>query len=105
MSSIAGFSDGASAALSLGLANGESFTHVIAFSPGFAAPPETSGRPAVFVSHGVNDAVLPVAPCGRRVVARLRSAGYAVKYREFEGGHGVPQEIAADAMRWFVGGG
>src|SRR5947209_3230289 len=36
---IGGFSDGASYALSLGLANGDLFTHVLAFSPGFMAPP------------------------------------------------------------------
>ncbi len=32
---IAGFSDGASYALSVGITNGDLFTHVIAFSPGF----------------------------------------------------------------------
>jgi len=32
---MAGFSDGASYALGLGLANGDLFSHVIAFSPGF----------------------------------------------------------------------
>jgi phospholipase/carboxylesterase len=36
---IAGFSDGASYALSLGLPNGDLFSHIIAFSPGFMRPP------------------------------------------------------------------
>ncbi len=36
---VAGFSDGASYALSLGLANGDLFGRVRAFSPGFVAPP------------------------------------------------------------------
>src|SRR5918997_1310676 len=35
---LAGYSDGASYALSLGLANGDLFSHVLAFSPGFLAP-------------------------------------------------------------------
>src|SRR5918912_2454294 len=35
---IGGFSDGASYALSLGLTNGDLFTRIIAFSPGFMAP-------------------------------------------------------------------
>jgi predicted esterase len=35
---IGGFSDGASYALSVGITNGDLFTHVIAFSPGFMAP-------------------------------------------------------------------
>jgi poly(3-hydroxybutyrate) depolymerase len=40
---VSGFSDGASYALSLGLANGDLFTHVAAFSPGFMRPPCTQG--------------------------------------------------------------
>src|SRR5919202_4108836 len=35
---VGGYSDGASYALSLGIANGDLFTHVLEFSPGFAAP-------------------------------------------------------------------
>lgn len=42
---VAGFSDGASYALSLGLANGDLFRHVIAFSPGFMGPTRRQGRP------------------------------------------------------------
>ena len=49
---VGGFSDGASYALSLGLTNGDVFDTVLAFSPGFAAPLVTHGRPRVFVSHG-----------------------------------------------------
>src|SRR5215213_4087104 len=49
---ITGFSDGASYALSLGLTNGDLFTHVIAFSPGFMVPASRRGKPPVFVSHG-----------------------------------------------------
>src|SRR4051812_42388810 len=44
---IAGFSDGASYALTLGIANGDLFTDVFAFSPGFAAPPAAIGRPRI----------------------------------------------------------
>lgn len=95
---LAGFSDGASYALSLALANGDLFTHALAFSPGFAAPPATVGRPAMFVSHGVADAVLPIAACSRRLVPRLRAAGYQVRYEEFPGGHRVPPELAAEAV-------
>src|SRR5918911_5524024 len=42
---VGGFSDGASYALSLGLTNGDLFTHVLAFSPGFAAPAGHQGAP------------------------------------------------------------
>src|SRR4051812_27856815 len=47
---IGGFSDGASYALSLGLANGDLFHDILAFSPGFEAPSEPEGRPRVFIS-------------------------------------------------------
>ncbi len=47
-----GFSDGASYALSLGLLNGDLFTHVIAFSPGFLTEGSRRGKPRLFVSHG-----------------------------------------------------
>jgi phospholipase/carboxylesterase len=41
---IAGISDGASYALSLGLANGDVFSYVIAFSPGFIVRARARGR-------------------------------------------------------------
>lgn len=95
---IAGFSDGASYALSLGLANGDLFARVIAFSPGFAAAPAEVGRPRVFVSHGTHDRVLPIERCSRRIVPRLRRDGYEVDYREFDGGHAVPADLARAAL-------
>jgi phospholipase/carboxylesterase len=98
----AGFSDGASYALSLGLANGELFSHVLAFSPGFSIPPALSGQPRVFVSHGTVDNVLPIASCSRDIVPRLQHHGYVVRYREFDGGHGMPQAILADAFQWML---
>ena len=97
-----GFSDGASYALSIGLTNGDLFTHVMAFSPGFMAPAGLHGSPRIFVSHGTRDAVLPIKVCSRRIVPRLQRAGYHPQYREFEGGHEVPPEIAREAVRWFL---
>lgn len=99
---IGGFSDGASYALSLGLTNGDLFNHVIAFSPGFLAPGERIARPRIFISHGTNDRVLPVA-CSQRIVAVLRDSGYDVTYREFAGPHIVPVGIAHQAVEWFLG--
>jgi len=99
---IAGFSDGASYALSLGLANGDLFGHVLAFSPGFIAPIEQQGEPRIFVSHGTQDTVLPIERTSRRIVPGLKRAGYAVEYREFAGGHTVPSGIAREAVDWFL---
>ena len=101
---IAGFSDGASYALSLGVINGELFSHVIAFSPGFMAPTRGVGSPHVFVSHGVQDRVLPIEQCSRRLVPLLERTGYKVDYVEFPGGHVVPAELAEAAFANFVAG-
>lgn len=100
---IAGFSDGASYALSVGLGNGELFTHAIAFSPGFIAPARQEGRPQVFISHGKWDRVLPIERCSREIVPQLQRAGYDVQYREFNGSHTVPRAIVSEALSWFVG--
>jgi phospholipase/carboxylesterase len=61
---IAGFSDGASYALSLGLINGGLFGDTIAFSPGFALPARTENAPSIFICHGREDPVLPIERCG-----------------------------------------
>ena len=98
-----GFSDGASYALSLGLLNGDLFTHVIAFSPGFTTEGSRRGKPRLFISHGVNDPVLPIDRCSRRIVRDLRGDDYDVRYTEFDGGHAVPTEIARAALDWLAG--
>ena len=99
---VAGFSDGASYALSLGIDNGDLFSHVLAFSPGFMAPSARVGVPRFFISHGTRDNVLPIERCSRRIVPRLDRMGYEVTYREFEGGHTVPPEIALEAVGLFA---
>jgi phospholipase/carboxylesterase len=99
---IAGFSDGASYALSLGLLNGGLFRDIIAFSPGFVLPTQTDEAPSIFISHGREDPVLPIERCGRRIAVRLRSLGYDIDYREFAGGHIVPAEMAEAAFRRFL---
>ena len=101
---VGGYSDGASYALSLGLANGDLFTHVMAFSPGFMAPAGQVGSPRIFVSHGTRDGWLPIESCSRRIVPRLEGAGYEVSYREFDGPHVVPPGIGREAAGWFTRG-
>jgi phospholipase/carboxylesterase len=97
---LGGFSDGASYALSLGVGNGDLFTHLLAFSPGFAAPAEPHGSPRIFVTHGIDDRVLPIARCSRRLVPWLRGGGCDVTYEEFDGGHSVPPQVARRAVAW-----
>jgi phospholipase/carboxylesterase len=98
---IGGFSDGATYALSLGLDNGDLFTHILAFSPGFVASRNPTGRPRIFVSHGRQDQVLPIAATSRRLVPALDDRAYDVVYREFDGPHTVPPSIAHEAFGWF----
>ncbi|HEX2179043.1 MAG TPA: alpha/beta hydrolase-fold protein [Actinomycetota bacterium] len=99
---IGGFSDGASYALSLGLTNGDLFGHILAFSPGFSAPGELNGRPAIYISHGTDDRVLPIERTSRRIVPRLESRGYDVLYEEFSGGHEVPPDNVGRALDRFL---
>ncbi|MDB5771368.1 MAG: phospholipase/carboxylesterase [Burkholderiales bacterium] len=100
---IGGFSDGASYGLSLGVANGDIFTHMIAYSPGFIAPAVQRGKPLVFISHGTHDPILPVDSCSRRIVAQLKYAGYEVGYVEFDGGHEIPPAVEQASIDWFIG--
>ena len=97
---LSGFSDGASYALSLGLGNGDLFSHVMAFSPGFMAPDAQRGDPPIFVSHGTGDRVLDIDACSRSLVPILEQAGYSVTYAEFEGGHEVPRSVLRSALEW-----
>jgi phospholipase/carboxylesterase len=99
---VGGFSDGASYALSLGITNGDLFSHVIAFSPGFMAPTRQQGKPNIYVSHGTRDEVLPIDRCSRRIVPQLQRLGYEVNYHEFDGPHTVPQGIAQEAVDWLT---
>ena len=99
---VGGFSDGASYALSIGITNGDLLGHVIAFSPGFAAPAGTTGSPRIFVSHGTGDQVLPIDSCSRRIVPMLRRSGYDVTYQEFDGPHVVPPDMARQGVAWFL---
>ncbi|HEY7474967.1 MAG TPA: hypothetical protein VH679_08145 [Vicinamibacterales bacterium] len=97
---IGGFSDGASYAVSLGLVNGDLFPRVVAFSPGFFVDATAYGKPKFFVSHGTNDSILPINRCGRLVVQRLRSRLYDVVFREFNGEHEIPPDVATEGMSW-----
>jgi phospholipase/carboxylesterase len=101
---LAGFSDGASYALSLGVSNGDLFSHLTAFSPGFMAPKEPLvGKPGVFVSHGDEDPILSFSNTAHSLVPSLRDGGYDVTFMQFSGGHEVPIRVGTAALDWFLG--
>lgn len=97
---LAGFSDGATYALSLGIANGDLFSRIMAFSPGFLIPAGASGKPLIFISHGTRDQILPIDQTSRRIVEELQGKGYNVVFREFDGKHQVPPDIVEQAVQW-----
>jgi len=99
---IGGFSDGASYALSLGMINGDLFPSVVAFSPGFVIGGTPNGKPRIFISHGTHDRILPIDRCGRRLAATLISRGYDVTFREFDGDHEIPADIAREGLKWMT---
>lgn len=99
---FAGFSDGGSYSLSIGVTNGSVVTHVIAFSAGFMSVFMPDGKPQVFIAHGLVDEQLPIETSGRANAAKLRDAGYDVSYVEFNGKHIIHPPIVAMAMDFFM---
>jgi phospholipase/carboxylesterase len=100
---LGGFSDGASYALSLGVANGDLFSHLVAYSPGFYQPGEPiTGEPRIFASHGRRDRILSFSRTSELLVPLLRAAGYDVTFLAFDGDHEVPATISEAALTWFL---
>jgi len=99
---LAGVSDGASYALSLGVANGDLFTHLIAFAPGFLDDDVRRGKPAIFIAHARDDVVLSFQNTSTSIVPSLRALGYSVRFDPFDGNaHFNPAE-ADSAFHWFL---
>jgi predicted esterase len=67
-------------------------------------PVAVAGKPKIFISHGINDPVMPIDDTSRRFVPRLKGLGYDVTYREYDGQHGVPTEIVAEGFAWATTG-
>lgn len=100
---VAGFSDGASYALALGRINGDLFSRVVAFSPGFVPPSIPMGKPEVLITHGNADPILPFDDTSARITPALKKAGYVVTLKQFNGGHTIPADLARAAFQWAAG--
>ena len=94
---LAGFSDGATYALALGMSRDHDFATVIAFSPGLPVPAAqpASGR-TVLVSHGLKDPVLPFDMTCGAILPELRTQGARLTFRSFDGVHQIPQDVITE---------
>jgi phospholipase/carboxylesterase len=99
---IAGVSDGAGYALSMGLAYGNSFNHIMVFSGGLMRPLRKQGKPRLFFAHGIDDHQMPIELTARKYVPLLKAEGYDVTYHEYEGGHRPPAAEFREAFKWFL---
>ena len=99
---FAGFSDGGSYSLSMGITNGDLVSHVIVFSGGFMSVFMQEGMPKVFISHGLIDEQLPIETSGRKHADQLKAAGYDVSYVEFNEKHIIHPPIVKLAIDFFL---
>jgi poly(3-hydroxybutyrate) depolymerase len=91
---LAGFSDGATFALAMGMSRDHPFSAVIAWSPGIAIQTENPARGRrVFVSHGRQDALLKFGVTCGDIVPLVRSEGGDVTFLPFDGGHDAPKTV------------
>ncbi len=101
---LVGFSDGASYALSLGLANPRIFRGVVAIAPGFHLEPAAiDPKQRLFVAHSPEDRILPFERTRNATVAPLKRAGFDVRFRPFAGGHRVDRKVLAEGVDFVLG--
>jgi phospholipase/carboxylesterase len=72
---LGGVSDGASYALAMGLAYGDTFNHLMIFAGAFIQPLRRRGKPRLFVGHGTNDRQMPIDRTARKFVPQLKEEG------------------------------
>lgn len=95
---LVGYSDGASYALSLALANSDVFPSVIALSPGFVKfPPRLATGQRIFIAHGTHDSVIPFETA-QRIADELSSKQLPVRFRPFDGGHGLSRLMLLEGL-------
>lgn len=100
---LGGLSDGGMYALSVGVANGDLFTHLAAVAPGYIDPPGPPvGQPKMFLAHGARDNVYSISGSRTRLLPALQRAGYEVTYVEFDGPHFMTPPAARAMLAWLV---
>jgi len=100
---FAGFSDGGSYALSVGLSNGDVVSHVIGLSAGFMNTFTRHGAPRVFLAHGRADTQLPFATSAGPHAQRLLAEGTDLTLLPFDGDHLIVPWVVERAIAFFLG--
>lgn len=100
---FAGFSDGGSYALSLGLTNGDVASHVIGLSAGFMNAFTQTGTPRMLLAHGRADTQLPMETSARPHAKRLLESGYDLTLLPFDGDHVIEPWVVGRAVDFFLG--
>ncbi len=100
---IAGFSDGAGYALSLGARNSALFHSIMAFSAGMMVAGDTGPPAKVFISHGTKDRILPIAISRDTLAPALRNVGFKVEFVTFNGDHELPDDVLAKGLDMWLG--
>lgn len=98
---VLGMSDGASYALSLGLANGDLFRDVIALEPLQFRTPTTRGASRYFLSIGQRDTVSGLVNV-MRMAENLTAQGFDVELAEHGGGHVMDSDHLDRAIDRFL---
>lgn len=99
---VQGFSNGATYAIAVGRTNGDFFSHVIANSASALIGATPTGRPKIFLSHGISDATYDITETGDFVDAQLVGDGYDVDYIRFAGVHELPDAIVQQSITWLA---
>jgi phospholipase/carboxylesterase len=100
---LAGFSDGGSYALSLGLTNGDVASHVIGLSAGFMNSFAQAGTPRFFLAHGRSDSQLPIETSAHPHARRLLESGHDLTLQPFDGDHVIVPWVVGRAVAFFLG--
>ena len=103
---LLGFSDGASYALSLGLANPQLFASIVALSPGFVTvPARIAPSQRIFIAHGRQDRVLSFQVARKDIAGLLIANGLKPKFRSFEGDHRIDEKALSEGLAYALGNG
>jgi len=104
---ILGFSQGAMMAYATTFSNPSMFHGLVALSGYLPTRWSSQFQPSnltdfpVFISHGLNDMIIPIK-FGREAVKALTDAGANVTYREYLMGHEIREETIRDLRQWIL---